>query len=58
MYNVDPNESKTAFQTSFLSNSERYENANIYRSVKNFFFKIQYIFFDSLRHFCKKCEAH
>ena len=58
MHRIDPNESKTTFQTSFSSKTERYENATIYRSVKNFFFYIQYIFFDSLRQFCKKCEAH
>lgn len=58
MHKFDLNESKTAFHPSFLSNKERYENATIYRSTENFFFNIQYIFFDSLRHFCKKCEAH
>ena len=58
MHKIDPNESKTVFQTSFFSDSERYENTTIYRSFENFFFYIQYIFFDSLHQFCKKCEAH
>ena len=58
MHKIDPKESKTAFLRSFLSKTERYENATIYRSTKKFFFYIQYIFFDSLRQFCKKCEAH